>query len=97
VVITLRDSLEANTTYTLDFGNAIRDNNENNILQFSDDKETTNVNLDLKTIHLAGTYAAGVDKNGVAWAWGSNSYGVFGLPSESKVPTALPLTTSEGN
>jgi alpha-tubulin suppressor-like RCC1 family protein len=72
-------------------------NNENNILQFSDDKETTNVNLDLKTIHLAGTYAAGVDKNGVAWAWGSNSYGVFGLPSESKVPTALPLTTSEGN
>lgn len=33
VVITLRDSLEPNTTYTLDFGNAIRDNNESNILR----------------------------------------------------------------
>jgi len=71
--------------------------NKNNVLQFTDGNDTTNVNLDLKTIHLAGTYAAGVDKNGVAWAWGFNPYGVFGLPSESKVPTALPLTTSEGN
>lgn len=33
VTVTLRDTLEANTTYTLDFGNAIRDNNEGNPLK----------------------------------------------------------------
>ncbi len=31
--IRLRDTLEPNTTYTIDLGNAIRDNNENNILK----------------------------------------------------------------
>jgi uncharacterized protein (DUF2141 family) len=33
VTIKLRDTLEANTTYTINLGNAIRDNNENNILK----------------------------------------------------------------
>jgi hypothetical protein len=33
VTIKIRDTLEANTTYTIDLGNAIRDNNENNILR----------------------------------------------------------------
>lgn len=33
LTIRLRDSLEANTTYTFDFGNAIRDINESNILR----------------------------------------------------------------
>ncbi|MEO6456169.1 MAG: Ig-like domain-containing domain [Ginsengibacter sp.] len=33
VTIKLRDTLEPNTTYAIDLGNAIRDNNENNILR----------------------------------------------------------------
>ncbi len=33
VIIKLRDTLEPNTTYTIDFGNSIRDINENNILR----------------------------------------------------------------
>jgi uncharacterized protein (DUF2141 family) len=33
VTVKLRDSLEPNTTYTVDFGNAIRDVNESNILK----------------------------------------------------------------
>ena len=33
VTIKLRDTLQPNTTYTIDLGNAIRDNNENNILK----------------------------------------------------------------
>lgn len=33
VTIKLRDTLEPNTTYTIDLGNAIRDNNENNVLK----------------------------------------------------------------
>lgn len=32
VVVTIRDTLEENTTYAIDFGNAIRDYNESNIL-----------------------------------------------------------------
>ncbi len=33
VTIKLKDSLQPNTTYSIDFGNAIRDNNEGNILK----------------------------------------------------------------
>ncbi|MEO6327426.1 MAG: Ig-like domain-containing domain, partial [Ginsengibacter sp.] len=33
VTIKLRDTLEPNTTYTINLGNALRDNNENNILR----------------------------------------------------------------
>jgi len=33
ITIRLRDTLEPNTTYTFDFGNAVRDINENNILR----------------------------------------------------------------
>lgn len=33
VTIKLRDTLQPNTTYTIDFGNALRDNNESNILK----------------------------------------------------------------
>lgn len=33
VVITLQDTLKANTTYTVDFGDAIQDNNEGNALE----------------------------------------------------------------
>jgi hypothetical protein len=31
VIIKLKDSLQPNTTYTLNFGNAIKDNNEGNV------------------------------------------------------------------
>ena len=33
IVIRLRDTLEPNTTYTIDFGNSIKDINENNVLR----------------------------------------------------------------
>ncbi len=33
ITITLRDTLEENTTYTLDFGNAVKDLNEGNVLR----------------------------------------------------------------
>ena len=53
VTVTLRDTLEANTTYTLDFGNAIRDNNEGNPLKnFTYTFSTGDV---LDSFRLAGT------------------------------------------
>ena len=49
VVIQLRDTLEANTTYALNFGSAIRDNNEGNPHEF------TILELAEKVIRLTGS------------------------------------------
>ncbi|WP_300702978.1 Ig-like domain-containing protein [Bacteroides sp.] len=53
VVITLQDTLKANTTYTIDFGDAIQDNNEGNPLEnFS---YTFSTGAELDTMAVSGT------------------------------------------
>ena len=46
ITIRLKDSLEANTTYTFNFGNAVRDINENNILRDFDYTFSTGAYID---------------------------------------------------
>ena len=53
VIITLQDSLKANTTYTIDFGDAIQDNNEGNPLENFSFTFSTGERLD--TMAVAGT------------------------------------------
>ena len=53
VVITLQDTLKANTTYTIDFGDAIQDNNEGNPLENFFYTFSTGERLD--TMAVAGT------------------------------------------
>lgn len=53
VVITLQDTLKANTTYTFDFGDAIQDNNEGNPLENFSYSFSTGQNLD--SMAVAGT------------------------------------------
>lgn len=53
VVITLQDTLKANTTYTIDFGDAIQDNNEGNPLQNFTYTFSTGMQLD--SMAIAGT------------------------------------------
>lgn len=53
VVITLQDTLKANTTYTIDFGDAIQDNNEGNPLENFFYTFSTGQRLD--TMAVAGT------------------------------------------
>lgn len=53
VVITLKDTLKANTTYTLDFADAIQDNNEGNPLENFSFSFSTGENLD--SMSVAGT------------------------------------------
>jgi uncharacterized protein (DUF2141 family) len=50
ITVRLRDTLEANTTYTFNFGNAIRDFNENNILRNFDYTFSTGPYLDSLTL-----------------------------------------------
>lgn len=52
ITIRLRDSLEKNTTYTFEFGNAIRDINENNILR--DYKYTFSTGHYIDSLTLSG-------------------------------------------
>ncbi len=53
ITIRLKDSLEANTTYTFDFGNALRDINENNIARNFVYRMSTGPALD--SLQLSGT------------------------------------------
>lgn len=53
VIITLQDTLKANTTYTIDFGDAIQDNNEGNPLENFSFTFSTGNRLD--TMAVAGT------------------------------------------
>lgn len=53
VVITLQDTLKANTTYTIDFGDAIQDNNEGNPLENFSFTFSTGAKLD--TMAVSGT------------------------------------------
>lgn len=53
ITIRLRDSLEANTTYTFDFGNALRDINEGNIARNFAYRLSTGPALD--SLELSGT------------------------------------------
>lgn len=53
VVITLQDTLKANTTYTIDFGDAIQDNNEGNPLENFSYSFSTGERLD--SMAVAGT------------------------------------------
>lgn len=53
VVITLQDTLKANTTYTVDFGDAIQDNNESNPLENFSYSFSTGERLD--SMAVAGT------------------------------------------
>lgn len=53
VVITLQDTLKANTTYTVDFADAIQDNNEGNPLENFSFSFSTGENLD--SMAVAGT------------------------------------------
>lgn len=53
VIVTLRDTLKANTTYTLDFADAIQDNNEGNPLENFSFSFSTGENLD--SMAVAGT------------------------------------------
>ncbi|MGN0048688.1 MAG: Ig-like domain-containing protein [Bacteroides sp.] len=53
VVITLQDTLKANTTYTIDFGDAIQDNNEGNPLENFTYAFSTGERLD--TMAVSGT------------------------------------------
>lgn len=53
VVITLQDTLKANTTYTFDFGDAIQDNNEGNALENFSYSFSTGDKLD--SMAVAGT------------------------------------------
>lgn len=53
ITIRLRDSLEANTTYTFDFGNALRDVNEGNIARNFSYRFSTGPALD--SMELSGT------------------------------------------
>ena len=53
VVITLQDTLKANTTYTVDFADAIQDNNEGNPLSNFTYTFSTGANLD--SMAIAGT------------------------------------------
>lgn len=53
VVVTLQDSLKANTTYTIDFGDAIQDNNEGNPLENFTYSFATGERLD--SMAVAGT------------------------------------------
>lgn len=53
VIITLQDTLKANTTYTIDFGDAIQDNNEGNPLENFSFTFSTGERLD--TMAVAGT------------------------------------------
>ncbi len=53
VIITLQDTLKANTTYTIDFGDAIQDNNEGNPLENFSFTFSTGAKLD--TMAVSGT------------------------------------------
>lgn len=53
VVITLQDTLKANTTYTVDFADAIQDNNEGNPLEAF--TYTFSTGADLDSMAIAGT------------------------------------------
>lgn len=53
VLVTLEDSLKPNTTYTIDFADAIRDNNEDNPLEAF--TYTFSTGADLDTMAIAGT------------------------------------------
>lgn len=55
ITIRLRDSLEANTTYTFDFGNALRDINEGNIARNFSYRMSTGAALD--SLELSGSLA----------------------------------------
>lgn len=55
ITIRLRDSLEANTTYTFDFGNALRDINEGNIARNFSYRLSTGPALD--SLSLSGSVA----------------------------------------
>ncbi|WP_336515087.1 Ig-like domain-containing domain [Pollutibacter soli] len=51
VIIRLKDTLEPNTTYSIDFGNAIKDINENNILRNFHYTFSTGSYIDSLTLH----------------------------------------------
>jgi hypothetical protein len=51
VIVKLRDTLEPNTTYTIDFGNSIHDINENNILRHFTYTFSTGGHLDSATLY----------------------------------------------
>lgn len=53
VIVSLEDSLKPNTTYTIDFGDAIQDNNEGNPLEAF--TYTFSTGADLDTMAIAGT------------------------------------------
>lgn len=53
VIVTLEDTLKLNTTYTIDFGDAIQDNNEGNPLEAFTYTFSTGAELD--TMAIAGT------------------------------------------
>lgn len=59
VVVTLEDSLKANTTYTIDFGDAIVDNNEGNPL--GDFTFTFSTGSQIDTLAISGTVLAAKD------------------------------------
>ncbi|HJD93114.1 MULTISPECIES: Ig-like domain-containing domain [Bacteroides] len=59
VVVTLEDSLKANTTYTIDFGDAIVDNNEGNPL--GDFTFTFSTGNQIDTLAISGTVLAAKD------------------------------------
>lgn len=57
VLVTLADSLKPNTTYTVDFGDAIVDNNEGNPL--GNFTYTFSTGPDIDSMQVAGTVLAG--------------------------------------
>lgn len=59
VVITLEDTLKANTTYTIDFGDAIVDNNEGNPL--GDFTFTFSTGAQIDTLAISGTVLSAKD------------------------------------
>lgn len=59
VVVTLKDTLKSNTTYTIDFGDAIQDNNEGNPLEHFIYTFSTGDRLD--TMEVSGTVLSAAD------------------------------------
>ncbi len=80
--VTFNDEMQPNTTYTIDFGNAIEDNNERNQLQNFVFSFSTGVSID--SLQIAGTVLNAANLNPVA--------GVFVGIHRNMVDTAFTKT-----
>lgn len=95
LVITFKDSLEANTTYTVNFGKAIQDVNESNILKNYSYVFATGDELD--SLQISGKVISSNDNKEV------KDITVFILPTSrdsifgKKKPSIYTLTDSAGN